>query len=154
MGVGFILLFWFADILIDAYLFREGSFLSQLLDPEPYEIYVRTLIVVIILANTIYARYIANQLYSVNSQLNTELTERLRIEAELRALFASMHDVVLVIDRDGVYRKIAPTDPGLLYKPPEELLGKTLQDVFPPEEAETLLSSVQKVLETQQNSQG
>ena len=47
VGVGFILLFWFADILIDAYLFREGTFLSQLLDPEPYEIYVRILIVVV-----------------------------------------------------------------------------------------------------------
>ena len=157
VGVGFILLFWFADILIDAYLFREGTFLSQLLDPEPYEIYVRMLIVVIILVTTIYARYITKQLYSVNSQLNTELAERKQAEQqladseiELRALFASMHDVVLVIDRQGVYRKIAPTNPSLLYKPPKELLGKHLRDVFPPEEAETLLSTVQKVLETQQ----
>ena len=67
VGVGFILLFWFVDILIDAYLFREGTFLSQLLDPEPYEIYVRILIVVIILATTIYARSITKQLYSVNT---------------------------------------------------------------------------------------
>ena len=35
-------------------------------------------------------------------------------EAELRALFAAMHDVVLVIDRDGIYREIAPTNPHLL----------------------------------------
>ena len=53
VGVGFILLFWFADILIDAYLFREGTFLSQLLDTEPHELYVHMLVVVIILANTI-----------------------------------------------------------------------------------------------------
>jgi diguanylate cyclase (GGDEF)-like protein/PAS domain S-box-containing protein len=89
--------------------------------------------------------------------LNTELAERKQAEQqladseiELRALFASMHDVVLVIDRQGVYRKIAPTNPGLLVEPPDELLGKTLQDVFPTEEAEMLLSTVQKVLETQQ----
>jgi len=157
VGVGFILLFWFADILIDAYWFREGTFLNQLLHPEPFELYVRMLIVVIILVTTIYARYITKQLYSVNSQLNTELAERKQAEQqladseiELRALFASMHDVVLVIDRQGVYRKIAPTNPSLLYKPPKELLGKHLRDVFPPEEAETLLSTVQKVLETQQ----
>ena len=56
-------------------------------------------------------------------------------EAELRALFASMHDVVLVIDRNGVYCKIAPTNPDLLIKSPKELLGKTLRDVFPPEQA-------------------
>jgi|GEM_PF-1007069 len=74
-------------------------------------------------------------------------------EAELRTLFASMQDIVLVIDHNGVYRKIAPTNPALLYKPAEELLGKTLQDVFPPEQAESFLGVVQKVLDTRQTAQ-
>jgi PAS domain-containing protein len=132
-GIGFTLLFWLADILIDAYWFHEGTFLSQLLHPEPYEIYVRTLIVLIILISTIYAQYTAKRLYFANSQLNTELAVRKQAEqqladseSELRALFASMQDVVLVIDREGVYRKIAPTNPGLLVKPSVELLGKNL----------------------------
>lgn len=73
-------------------------------------------------------------------------------EAELRALFASMNDVVLVIDRNGIYRKIAPTNPYLLYKPPEELLGKTLRDVFPPERAETFIDTIRQVIETQQTA--
>ena len=73
-------------------------------------------------------------------------------EAELRALFASMNDVVLVIDRNGTYRKIAPINPNLLYKPPEELLGKTLQDIFPVEQAETFLGSIRQVVETQQTT--
>ncbi len=71
-------------------------------------------------------------------------------EAELRALFASMHDVVLVIDRLGVYLKIAPTNPELLVKPAEELLGKTLGDIFPPEQAETFLRTIRQVLDTKQ----
>ncbi|HEY9151993.1 MAG TPA: sensor domain-containing diguanylate cyclase, partial [Anaerolineales bacterium] len=74
-------------------------------------------------------------------------------EAELRALFASMQDVVLVIDREGVYRKIAPTNPSLLVKPPEELLGKNLKDVFPVKWAETSRQIIQKVLDTKQNTQ-
>jgi PAS domain S-box-containing protein len=73
-------------------------------------------------------------------------------ETELRALFASMNDVVLVIDRDGIYRKIAPTNPRLLYKPSEELLGKSLQDVFPPEQAETFINTVRQVVEKQQTA--
>jgi len=73
-------------------------------------------------------------------------------EAELRALFASMQDVVLVIDREGVYRKIAPTRPELLYKPPEELLGKTLRDVFPAEQAEAFLEAIRQTLETRQTT--
>jgi diguanylate cyclase (GGDEF)-like protein/PAS domain S-box-containing protein len=149
-GIGSLMLFLFADILLDVYWFHEGTILTQLLHPEPYEIYVRSLIVVIILINTIYAQFITNRLNSVNGQMNIELVERLRIEAELHALFASMHDVVLEIDRHGVYQSIAPTEPDLLYKLPEELLGKNIRDVFPPEEAETLLSTVQKVLEAQQ----
>jgi PAS domain S-box-containing protein len=73
-------------------------------------------------------------------------------EAELRALFASMNDAVLVIDRDGVYRKIAPTNPGLLYKPREELLGKSLRDVFPADRAEAFIQAVRQVIEMQKTT--
>jgi len=74
-------------------------------------------------------------------------------ESEMRALFSSMRDVVMVIDRDGVYRRIAPTNPGLLVKPPTELLGKNLRDFFPPEQAESLIRSVEQVLKTKQSVQ-
>jgi PAS domain-containing protein len=60
-------------------------------------------------------------------------------EAELRALFACMRDVVIVIDSRGVYLMIAPTNPELLVKPPEDLVGKTLQDVFRQDQAESFL---------------
>ena len=52
-------------------------------------------------------------------------------ETELRALFSSMHDLVMVIDRDGVYRKIAPTNPELLVKPAGKLLGTNITGSFP-----------------------
>jgi diguanylate cyclase (GGDEF)-like protein/PAS domain S-box-containing protein len=74
-------------------------------------------------------------------------------EAELRALFACMRDVVLVIDGNGVYLKIAPTDPELLVKPPEQLLGKTLKDVFRPDQAEAFLGAIKQVLETKKTTQ-
>lgn len=73
-------------------------------------------------------------------------------EAELRALFASMEDAVLVIDRSGVYRSIAPTNPQLLVRPPEDLLNKTLFDFFPHEEAETYLNIVNQVLDSKQTA--
>jgi diguanylate cyclase (GGDEF)-like protein/PAS domain S-box-containing protein len=74
-------------------------------------------------------------------------------EAELRALFASMHDVVMVIDSKGLYLKIAPTNPELLVRPPEELLGKTLQEVFQPEQAETFINAIKQVLDTKKKLQ-
>ncbi len=76
-----------------------------------------------------------------------------RSEAELRALFASMQDVVLVIDRQGTYLKVAPTNPKLLLMPPEDLLGKKLQDVFPAKQAKIFRKVVKEVLETSQTIQ-
>ena len=51
-------------------------------------------------------------------------------EAELRALFAAMNDVILVVDHEGRYLKVAPTAPDLLYRPPQELLGRLISEVF------------------------
>lgn len=71
-------------------------------------------------------------------------------ESELRALFAAMNDVIFAIDREGRYLKIAPTNPELLYKPPIELIGKTLHDIMPPETADFFLSQVQLTADTKQ----
>jgi PAS domain S-box-containing protein len=92
-------------------------------------------------------------------QAHQEISERKQAEellaaseAELRALFASMQDVVMVIDHLGVYLEIAPTNPDLLVKPPEQLLGKNLRDVFPPVQAETFINVVQQVLDTRKTT--
>ncbi len=69
-------------------------------------------------------------------------------EAELRALFAAMRDVVIVVDQDGIYRKIAPTHPDFLIRPAAELLGKGLKDVFAPEQAHEYLALLRDVLQT------
>ena len=74
-------------------------------------------------------------------------------EAELRALFASMQDLALVIDREGVYRKIAPTNLGSLVKPVSDLLGRNLRDIFPAEQAEVFIGAVKQVLDTKQTTQ-
>ncbi len=69
-------------------------------------------------------------------------------EAELRALFASMQDVVLVLDRNGIYRKIAPTNPSLLVRPREQLIGSSLKDFFPKEQERHYLRVITEVLDS------
>lgn len=71
-------------------------------------------------------------------------------ETNLRALFSAMDDVVLVINRDGRYEQIAPTNPSLLVRPPQELLGKTFHELFPAEVADRFL---EKTLEAMNSSQ-
>ncbi|MBL8063202.1 MAG: PAS domain S-box protein [Anaerolineales bacterium] len=69
-------------------------------------------------------------------------------EAELRTLFASMQDTVLVIDREGRYISIAPTNPDRFYISPDEVIGKYLSDFFSEDRVAEFLRLITQVLET------
>src|SRR6267143_4181781 len=69
-------------------------------------------------------------------------------DAELEALFAAINDVILVLDAEGRYVKIAPTNPALLYRPAADLLGKTLGEVFDPAQAKQFMEYIRTALET------
>lgn len=97
------------------------------------------------------------ELEAANLQLKREVTQHQNVEvvlrdseAQLHALLTAITDVVLVLDVQGRYLKIAPTNLALLHKPPDELIGKTLHEVFPQAQADTFLSRIQESLETQQ----
>jgi len=87
----------------------------------------------------------------------TDITERKQAEEklsasenELRALFASMTDVVLVLDADGHYLRIAPTNPINLYRPAEDMLGKTVFEVLPKEQADFFVAKINAAIQTSQ----
>lgn len=83
----------------------------------------------------------------------TDITQRHRTEAELRSLFRAMTDMVFVLDQEGRCLNIAPTNSKLFYKPPRELLGKTLSEVFPFHTAEMILNGIQLALSQQETVQ-
>jgi len=92
-----------------------------------------------------------------NQRLMLEIAERQRIEAalrnseaELRALFAAMTDVITVFDAQGRYVKIVNTNSETLYSPTEDRLGKSVYDVFPPEKASIFVRHIQRALNTGQ----
>jgi PAS domain S-box-containing protein len=85
---------------------------------------------------------------AVATQLGMVLAQK-QTEAELKALFQAMTDLVVVRDRQGRCIKIAPDNPYLM-KPAEEMLGKTLHETFPPELADRLFDSIQVSLDTRQ----
>lgn len=81
--------------------------------------------------------------------LTPESYDELRAsEAELRAIFGAMDDVILVMDGDGRYLKIVPTKPDLLYRPSEDLLGRTMHEIMPKEAADFFLGYVRRAIET------
>ncbi|MCU0541246.1 MAG: PAS domain S-box protein [Oscillatoriaceae cyanobacterium Prado104] len=67
-------------------------------------------------------------------------------QAELMALFNAMQDVIFVMDAGGRYLKIAPSSAPLLYKPSEEILGKTLHEVLPQDRANLFLNTIRQAI--------
>jgi len=85
----------------------------------------------------------------MNKNKNDKMSEEslsLMTEIQLKDLFAAITDVILVVDENGRYLEIAPTDPTLLYMPANKILGKTIKEIFPAEQAEFFLSKIRETL--------
>ncbi len=67
-------------------------------------------------------------------------------ERELRALFAAMSDVIFILSAEGDYLKMAPTSPSRLLIPPEDLIGRNLREVLPPDLAASFQQHIQHAL--------
>jgi two-component system, sensor histidine kinase and response regulator len=98
------------------------------------------------------------QLDRQNKQLQAEIRTRIRAEqalqeseAELRAIFAAMTDIVLVRNADGRCIKIAPTAAANFVKLPREMINRTAHEVLPEPVADLLLNAIQQVLKTKQS---
>jgi PAS domain S-box-containing protein len=97
---------------------------------------------------------------TIHQQFQEELHARQDIEAtlrqseaELQSLFAAMDDVVLVLDRQGIYLNVPSSHSSRLYRPSEELLGRSLHDFFSTEQTEFFLRQIEQVLATQQTQE-
>src|SRR6185503_2329734 len=69
-----------------------------------------------------------------------------RAEARSRALIGAMQDVILVLDRDGTYVDIAASATDHLIRPPADLLGRRLHEVFDKDRADAFLACIERAL--------
>ncbi len=60
---------------------------------------------------------------------------------------------MLVVDQDGRYIRIAPTNPAKLVRPSEDLLGKLMRDVVDPETADRFEEAITRTLQTGESIQ-
>jgi PAS domain S-box-containing protein len=71
-------------------------------------------------------------------------------EAELRALFSAIPDSLCVITAEGRLIEKVEGNPKQVYRSIEEMVGKTLHQIFEKEQADKFLGYIQQVLRTQQ----
>jgi len=69
-------------------------------------------------------------------------------ESELRAIFSAIPDLIMVLDKDGRYLKIAPSNPNSTYVPMKDLLGKKMGDIFSRQKALRFVQHIRRALRT------
>jgi signal transduction histidine kinase len=96
-----------------------------------------------------------NMLEETNQELDQRVQERTssltEAEAELRGLFSAMTDLVIVLDTRGCYLKIPTQNSPLLYAPAETLIGKTVDEMLPPDLAKEVNQWIRQVLDSQRS---
>ena len=82
-----------------------------------------------------------------------DITDRKTVEIELAAsqeelmaLFNAIQDVIIVLNSEGRYLKVAPSSAPILYKPSDELLGKTLHEIMPQNMADSFLETIHQAI--------
>ncbi|MCX7984562.1 MAG: PAS domain S-box protein [Bacteroidetes bacterium] len=97
---------------------------------------------------TTHEQLILVSIDDITEQRQAELLVE-RSEQKLRSIFSVLPDVILVLDKNGRYREILPTNPQLLYRPADDLLGKTLEEVFPSEQASVFMGALATCIRSQ-----
>jgi PAS domain S-box-containing protein len=88
----------------------------------------------------------ARQEIAQREQIGRALRES---EERLRSTFASMDDLVFVLDKDGAFCDYyQPPDRSELYFPPEEFVGKSFEEVLPPNVSPLLENAIKALIET------
>ncbi|MBI5189146.1 MAG: diguanylate cyclase [Nitrospirae bacterium] len=93
-GVSIGILYWLLDSFVDAVVFAEHTLVSQLLRPEPVEVWTRLFVLVSFTAFSLYMRAILNRLVRTESAF-------LESEEKARAVTETATDAVIIMDAEG-----------------------------------------------------
>lgn len=72
---------------------------------------------------------------------------------ELSSILKSLDDIVFLIDSKLVFKKYWVADEQMLWIPPDEFIGRSIEDVFPEELDIDVSAKIRAVFETQRNNQ-
>ena len=138
VGLGF----YVADIIIDVFVFRSGTFIEELLNPTYHEIWMRTSVLLVAVAFAIYVQLLLRR--------EREASERTKTaERFLNSVFDNIPSMVFIKDaRELRFVRVNHTGEKLLGLTTHELIGKNDYDFFPESQAEFFTHKDHEVLET------
>ncbi|HDH98192.1 MAG TPA: PAS domain-containing hybrid sensor histidine kinase/response regulator [Deltaproteobacteria bacterium] len=123
IGIGLAAVFWVLESTIHVYIFHDGEFLQQLINPAPHEIWMRLAVISMFIAFSIYAQFIVNK-----RQQAEEATKH--AHAELNQIFRTAADGMCVIDKEFNVLRVNDTFATLSGMNKKDTIGKKCYEVF------------------------
>ncbi len=73
---------------------------------------------------------------------------RRKVEERNRALLAAIPDPIIRVRRDGTYLDVQAEDHSLLFRPPDELIGRNIREFMPGDVLGKVFAGIEQALET------
>ncbi len=123
--VGIILgiIFWLLESAVHVFVFNDMSFLEQIFNPEPHEVWMRLTIVAMFVGFGIYSQWI------ISARWRAEKAAK-RANLELAQIFDTAADAMRVVDSDFNTVRINETFAALCGTTKEEAVGSKCYEVF------------------------
>ena len=84
--------------------------------------------------------------YAVSNEPALEQAEP--VEERNRALLAAIPDPIIRVRRDGTYLDVQAEDHSVLFRPPEELIGRNIREFMPRDVLDTVFAGIERALES------
>ncbi len=123
-GIGLAALLWICESALHVVFFQDGDFVQQLFSPDPHELWMRLLTLVLILIFSIYAQNIINRRRRAEEAL-------IDAHAELDQIFQTAADGMRVVDTDYNMLRVNETLLNMAGISEDEALGMKCYEAFP-----------------------
>ncbi len=138
-GVCLALFWWLFESATHVFVFHQGDLITQILRPKPHELWMRTVVVVLLIGFAFYARSVVIQRYKAEEKTRSAY-------AELNQIFNTAADGMRVIDKDFNMLKYNQTFLKMIGVSEEEILGKKCYQVFPGPDCHTPECPLNKIM--------
>jgi PAS domain S-box-containing protein len=128
-------IYWFLDSILSLFFSNRFNFIAELVGPDLYDIYIRTIVLCLFIIFGSHSQSIINKLRQAQKKLNES-------EELWRSLVQTAPDVITTVDKDGKIHFINQPTANFL---PEQIIGQSFYKFLPSnyrDSAEDIIESV------------
>jgi PAS domain S-box-containing protein len=140
IGLGFGVVFYSIDVLIDTYLFHRGDFLDQLLHPDPHKLWIRSCILLLCIAFAVYTDNLIRKFRATARKAQTA-------EKFLNSIIDNIPAMIFIKDAQELrFVRVNAAGEELLGLTTPKLIGRNDHDLFPQAQADFFTAKDREVL--------